>query len=110
MEHIDEYVASKRKVAAEYEVFFKNIPDIEFFVDSPDTYSNYWLNVVILKDKEAQQNFLQYTNDNGVMTRPIWELMNRLPMFEKCENDGLQNTIWFADRVVNIPSSVRIKV
>jgi hypothetical protein len=41
------------------------------------------------------------------MTRPIWELMNRLPMFEKCENDGLKNTIWFADRVVNIPSSVR---
>lgn len=41
------------------------------------------------------------------MTRPIWELMNRLPMFENCENDGLENTIWFADRVVNIPSSVR---
>lgn len=42
------------------------------------------------------------------MTRPIWELMNRLPMFEKYENDGLENTIWFADRVVNIPSSVRL--
>ena len=80
---------------------------IECFVDSPDTYSNYWLNVVILPNKEEQINFLTQTNDNGVMTRPIWELMNRLPMFEKCENDGLQNTIWFADRVVNIPSSVR---
>ena len=43
LEHLDEYVASKRKVAAEYEAFFKNIPDIEFFVDSPDTFSNYWL-------------------------------------------------------------------
>lgn len=62
---------------------------------------------VILKDKEAQIDFLTQTNDNGVMTRPIWELMNRLPMFEQCENDGLENTIWFADRVVNIPSSVR---
>ena len=107
LEHLDEYVASKRKVAAEYEAFFKNVPDIEFFVDSPDTFSNYWLNVVILKDKEAQIEFLTQTNDNGVMTRPIWELMNRLPMFEKCENDGLKNTTWFADRVVNIPSSVR---
>ena len=77
------------------------------FVDSPDTYSNYWLNAVILKDKEAQIDFLTQTNDNGVMTRPIWELMNRLPMFENCENDGLKNTIYFADRVVNIPSSVR---
>ncbi len=56
---------------------------------------------------EAAEHFLTETNDNGVMTRPIWELMNRLPMFERCENDGLKNTIWFADRVVNIPSSVR---
>lgn len=108
LENLDKYVESKRKVAAEYEAYFKNVPDIEFFVDSPDTYSNYWLNAVILKDKEAQLEFLEQTNDNGVMTRPIWELMNRLPMFEKCENDGLKNTIWFADRVVNIPSSVRI--
>ena len=108
LEHIEEYVASKRETAKAYEEFFKDVPEIEFFVDTPDTRSNYWLNVVILKDKDAQQNFLEYTNDNGVMTRPIWELMNRLPMFEKCENDGLKNTIWFADRVVNIPSSVRI--
>ena len=107
LENIDKYVASKRKVAAEYEEYFKNVPDIEFFVDSPNTISNYWLNAVILKDKEAQIDFLTQTNDNGVMTRPIWELMNRLPMFENCENDGLENTIWFADRVVNIPSSVR---
>ena len=109
LEHIEEYVASKRETAKAYEDFFKDIPEIEFFVDTPDTRSNYWLNVVILKDKAAQLNFLEYTNDHGVMTRPIWELMNRLPMFEKCENDGLKNTIWFADRVVNIPSSVRIK-
>lgn len=110
LEHIEEYVASKQETAKAYEDFFKDIPEIEFFVDTPDTRSNYWLNVVILKDKEAQLNFLEYTNDNGVMTRPIWELMNRLPMFEKCETDGLKNTTWFADRVVNIPSSVRIKV
>ncbi len=108
LENLDKYIASKRKVAAEYEAYFKNVSDIEFFVDSPDTFSNYWLNAVILKDKEAQLEFLEQTNDNGVMTRPIWELMNRLPMFEKCENDGLKNTIWFADRVVNIPSSVRL--
>ena len=109
LEHIEEYVASKRETAKAYEEFFKDIPEIEFFSEPKDTRSNYWLNVVILKDKEAQLSFLEYTNDNGVMTRPIWELMNRLSMFEKCENDGLKNTIWFADRVVNIPSSVRIK-
>jgi len=107
LENLDKFIASKREVAATYSEFFKNVDDIKFFSEPENCFSNYWLNVVILEDKEKQLEFLQYTNDNGVMTRPIWELMNRLPMFENCETDGLKNTIWFADRVVNIPSSVR---
>ena len=93
--------------AAAYAEYFKNEDGIEFFIEPENCYSNYWLNVVMLKNRDAQQAFLQETNDNGVMTRPIWELMNRLPMFEQCQHDNLVNTIWFADRVVNIPSSVR---
>ena len=108
LENLDKFIASKRQLALEYAEYFKNVEDIQFFTEPEDTFSNYWLQAVILKDKDAQQEFLQQTNDNGVMTRPIWELMNRLPMFEHCENDGLENTIWFADRVVNIPSSVRL--
>ena len=108
LENLDKFIASKRQLALEYAEYFKNVEDIQFFTEPEDTFSNYWLQAVILKDKTAQQEFLQQTNDNGVMTRPIWELMNRLPMFEHCENDGLENTIWFADRVVNIPSSVRL--
>ena len=108
LEHLDEYIADKRATAKAYEEFFKNVDEVDFFTEPADSFSNYWLNVVILKDKDAQQKFLQETNDNGVMTRPIWELMNRLPMFEHCQHDSLRNTIWFADRVVNIPSSVRM--
>ena len=108
LENLDKFIESKRQLALEYAEYFKNVEDIQFFTEPEDTFSNYWLQAVILKDKAAQQEFLQQTNDNGVMTRPIWELMNRLPMFEHCENDGLENTIWFADRVVNIPSSVRL--
>lgn len=109
LENLDKYIVSKRKVAAEYIEYFKHVDDIEFFVEPENSFSNYWLSAIVMKDKELQLDFLQQTNDNGVMTRPIWELMNRLPMFENCENDGLKNTIWFADRVVNIPSSVRPK-
>lgn len=108
LENLDRYIADKRQTAAEYEEFFRTVDGIEFFREPEDCFSNYWLNAVILKDKDAQQEFLQETNDNGVMTRPVWELMNSLPMFEGCETDGLKNTIWLADRIVNIPSSVRL--
>ena len=108
LENLNKFIASKRQLALEYAEYFKDVDDIQFFTEPEETFSNYWLQAVILKDKVSQQEFLQQTNDNGVMTRPIWELMNRLPMFEHCENNGLENTIWFADRVVNIPSSVRL--
>lgn len=108
LENIELFVNNKRETAKAYEAFFRNVPDMDFFVEPENTRSNYWLNALIMKDKDSQLKFLQETNDNGVMTRPIWELMNRLPMFDKCQHDSLDNTIWFADRVVNIPSSVRL--
>lgn len=107
LEQIDNILENKREVAESYKKYFKNNNDIKFFTEPDNCKSNYWLNAVILKDKKSQQDFLQYTNDNGVMTRPIWELMNRLPMFKDCETDGLENTKWLAYRVVNLPSSVR---
>lgn len=107
MEQLDVFLKNKRETAEKYKSFFAGYSEIEFFNEPENCQSNYWLNVVILKDKQTQQDFLTYTNEHGVMTRPVWELMNRLPMFENCQTDGLENTQWLADRVVNIPSSVR---
>ena len=72
-----------------------------------NTRSNYWLNAVILKDKIARDEFVEHTNSNGVMTRPIWALMNKLEMFKNCPKSDLTHSEWLEERVVNIPSSVR---
>lgn len=108
LENLDKFIENKRELALEYENIFTNLEQIQFFKEPADSKSNYWLQAIILPDKNSQIAFLEFTNDNGIMTRPIWELMNRLPMFKNCQSDGLKNTIWFADRVVNIPSSVRL--
>ncbi|MDR2951397.1 MAG: LegC family aminotransferase [Prevotella sp.] len=108
MENLDTILANKRETASMYKEYFQSINDISFFTEPEDSRSNYWLNAILLKDKDSRDNFLKYTNDNGVMTRPIWTLMSKLPMFKDCETDDLTNTIWFEERVVNIPSSVRI--
>lgn len=107
LEQIDRFLESKRATAQIYKDFFASEPHgIKFMKEPEGTRSNYWLNAVLLPDREAQQAFLEYTNDHGVMTRPVWELMNRLPMFRDARIDGLKNSQWLADRIVNIPSSV----
>ena len=110
LENLERFVENKRNTAKEYAAYFKNIADITFFEEPENCRSNYWLNVVILKDREAQQAFLAETNDAGVQTRPIWELMPRLNMFRNCETDGIRNAIWLGDRIVNIPSGVRLNL
>lgn len=110
LEQIDKFIESKRTTAQSYIDFFKDEPHgIKFMAEPENTRSNYWLNAILLPDKEMQQSFLQFSNDNGVMTRPIWQLMNRLPMFEAAQNDGLENSKWLADRIVNLPSGVILR-
>ena len=107
MEKLDYLLQLKRELAGQYKEFFKNT-EFQFFEEPENCRSNYWLNAIITKDRAQRDELLEYTNKNGVMTRPIWELMNRLPMFTDCQTDGLENSIWLADRVVNIPSSAII--
>ena len=70
--------------------------------------SNYWLNVIILKDKQQRDLFLNETNSAGVITRLLWALMNKLSMFKDSQQSYLTNAEWIEQRVVNITSSVAI--
>ena len=104
LENLDLMVERKRTLADKYREFFED-SEYEFFSEPENCRSNYWLNVIFTRDREHRDELLQYTNDHGVMTRPAWELMNTLPMFKDCQTDGLTNSRWLVDRVVNIPSS-----
>jgi perosamine synthetase len=106
MEQLNLFVENKRELAQLYKQFFKN-SEVIFFEESEDSKSNYWLNTVLFKDKETRDKFLEYSNSNGVMTRPAWALMTRLVMFKDCLRGNLNNSLNLEDRIVNIPSSVR---
>lgn len=107
MEKIDFFIEKKRWLADRYNDFFTSC-GIQFFKEPENCFSNYWLNAIICSDIDERNAFLKYTNENRVMTRPIWKLMNKLPMFMNCQNGDLSNALWFEERVVNLPSSVKL--
>lgn len=106
LEQLEGFLEDKRKLAAEYKQFF-TAQNIHFVEEPKESRSNYWLNAILLDNLEQRNEFLEYTNGNGVMTRPIWALMNKLDMFKSCRHDALTNALFLEERVVNIPSSVR---
>lgn len=107
MENLPKLLESKRYIANAYSDFFSQ--SNKKFVNEPaHANSNYWLNALVLADKQERENFLRSLNDAGVMSRPVWRLMNELPMFSNCQSVDLINAKWLEERVVNIPSSARL--
>ena len=60
-----------------------------------------------LDNKKERDIFLKETNENKVMTRPIWQLIFKSPIYSSFQKDAQENAIYLEERIVNIPSSVR---
>jgi aminotransferase in exopolysaccharide biosynthesis len=107
LEQLEIFLTNKRELAIEYKTFFTS-QNIQFVTQPVESQSNYWLQSVILEDQKQRNEFLTFTNTHGVMTRPIWALINTLEMFKHAQCGDLTNALWLEERVVNIPSSVRL--
>lgn len=106
LEQLPSFIDSKRTLAQEYNSFF-NSKGINFRTELPHTKANYWLMCVELENKQERESFLKVTNENGVMTRPIWQLIFKSPLYSGFQKDAQINAMYLEDRIVNIPSSVR---
>lgn len=104
LEQLDNMKNSKKTIFNQYKDFFH---DTEInIVDIPkNTDWNYWLTSILLKNKKERDIFLEETNKQGIMTRPIWTLMYRLPMYKKVQRDSQKNAEYLERRIVNLPSS-----
>lgn len=108
LEQLESYVSNKRITAQKYHDFFATIEGVDAIKELPNMYSNYWLNAIKFPDRTQREQFLGYSNDNKVMSRPIWKLMNDLALFKHCPKGDLSVATLLDNTIVNIPSSVRI--
>ena len=106
IEQLDSFIQNKRALALEYNTFFKT-KGINFRTELPNTKANYWLMCLQLDNKKERDIFLNETNENKVMTRPIWQLIFKSPLYSNFQRDAQENAIYLEERIVNIPSSVR---
>lgn len=104
MEVLERYLAQKRQLAQQYQAFFAD-SDVTFVVEPEYAQSNYWLNAIICLDAQQRNELLEQTNAAGVMTRPIWQLMHRLPMFEQALRGDLTHSEFIEAHLINLPST-----
>jgi aminotransferase in exopolysaccharide biosynthesis len=107
LEYFDTILSNKRETAVLYKDFFDSL-GVKFITEPIDAKSNYWLNATLFDDRSERDAFLEYSNDNGVQTRPAWTLLHKLPPYRNCQHAETPNAEYIEDRLVNIPSSVRV--
>lgn len=107
MERLASFVDNKRKTAQLYQDFFNSI-SMPFLSEPENAKSNFWLNAIFMKNSEERESFLKESNESGVMTRPLWKLLPDLPMYKNSIQTNLESARDFEQRLVNIPSSVRM--
>lgn len=110
LERLPDMLQRKHALAARYERAFEGVPGVRFVVEPEGTTSNYWLNAIVLDDAtiEGREAILGALNDAGYMSRPIWTLMHRLPMYAGCPRMPLPVAELLEASVINIPSSAKL--
>lgn len=110
LEQLPEFIQAKRDLAERYRQVFAHVDGIKFVTEPVNCQSNYWLNTLLLDEECVNQRnaLLRATNDAGIMTRPAWTLMHKLPMFATCPKMNLSVVENLAGRLINIPSSVNL--
>lgn len=102
------FLKKKRDLWAKYKMAFSHINEVELLSESDNATSNYWLNALRVPDRATRDAVLEITNQNNVMTRPIWKPMHCLPVYALCPRADLSVTEEQESRIVNIPSSANL--
>ena len=107
LEQLPGFLRDKRRLFEQYQAAFANVLGVHLVAEPAGSSSNYWLQTLLLDAAHADQRdaVLAATNDAGLMTRPIWALMNRLPMDASSPSAPLPVAESLEQRVINIPGS-----
>lgn len=109
LERLSSFVERKRRLASRYEAAFSTVAGLKFLREPKQSFSNYWLNAIVLEPEQAdnRDDLLAALNDAGYMSRPLWTLMHKLPMYAACPRMPLPQAETLEARVINLPSSAR---
>jgi aminotransferase in exopolysaccharide biosynthesis len=110
LEALPGFLESKRRLFERYQAAFSHIQGASIVREPDGCHSNYWLHALRLAPERADQQeaILAATNEAGLMTRPVWNLMNTLSPYRSCPAMALDSAESLAARLINLPSSAHL--
>ncbi len=107
LEQLDDFVKSKRAIAERYQDVLGAMPGLRIFREPAFARSNYWLNALVLDQEHTarRDELLERFHRDGILARPAWVPMHRLPMYQNSPAMDLSTSEEVERSLINLPSS-----
>jgi len=96
----------KKRIHKLYKKSFKDYNNIKLLESPKNCKSNYWLNTIYIKDINIRDrdNVLKLLNNDGIQSRPVWNLLHKLNFFLKCPKSELKVSEDLFSKMICLPS------
>jgi len=108
MELLDEFVAIKRGIAAEYAKAFADCPGVRLMSEASWARSIFWLNTVLIDEDygESSRALMKRLAARGIQARPLWEPLHKSQALAGVQSVGGEVAEDINRRALSLPSSV----
>lgn len=109
MELLDEYIATKRRIAASYTDALGGLPGIVPMSEAPWVSSNFWTYTVLVDGDQYGMDsraLLRKLDRAGMQTRPLWQPIHLSKPHSNCQATDCKVAEWLNRAAISLPCSV----
>ena len=111
MENLTTFIENKREIHQKYINAFSKMKNCEILNLDSQRINNNWLITLVFTNKNNDEtkevyDLLKKSHEIGILIRPVWNLLNCLPMYQNNQKSSLYVAENLSKRLVNLPSSL----
>ena len=111
MNHLDAYIAAKRKLAERYQAGLSGIKGVMLPQEAEWAQSIFWLYTVRIDEQQrgwSSREGMRRLAEAGIQSRPLWCPLPRLRPFADCDAFQIEVADQLYDQALSLPSSVSL--
>ena len=109
MEQLDDYIVTKRRIAATYTAAFKKVPGITPLGEASWAFSTFWLYTFLVDEGRYgldSRALMQHLGESAIQTRPLWQPVHLSPAHVGDFKHVCNTAEYLNRKALSLPSSV----
>jgi aminotransferase in exopolysaccharide biosynthesis len=111
LERLDEFIAKRRMINANYRSLFDEFRGIQFQPELPGSSSNFWLSAILMDESKtglSNDNFRTMLLKQGIESRFLWKPLHLQPVYRECPYYGGEVAEGLFSKGLCLPSSTSL--